>query len=192
MAAWQNIRQVVGLLATALLGGMMCISSSLAAELGVPSLSAPMQNEKFFDPERVSLTPPAASSPTLFEPQLFFSRGVREEGAGLLEKHVTDTVHGEAGGKLNLLGDVSVSAVAKLPLYTHDKVSSGMTSDVSENREFLQNTGRLSWRSEVGIPLGDKVNLNFFYDSSTMGKMDRPGVDEKEDKFGTRIIFRFK
>jgi hypothetical protein len=31
-----------------------------------------------------------------------------------------------------------------------------------------------------------------FYDNSTIGRVDRPGIEEREEKFGTRFIFKFK
>jgi len=111
---------------------------------------------------------------------------------GVGQTHTTHRVLGEAGGKLNIIGDLSLITVAKIPVYTHESTGSTNTPSGLTNNDFLKNTGRLSWRSELGVPLGEGVNINLFYDNSTVGKIDRPGVDEREEKFGTRLIFRFK
>jgi hypothetical protein len=103
-------------------------------------------------------------------------------------------IHGEAGGKVNLLDNVSLTAVAKIPLYTHE-TRSGALSPGDEGKvstDLMHKPGSISWRSELGVSLGKGVNLNLFYDQSTFGRVDRPGVDEREEKFGTRFIIHFK
>lgn len=167
-------------------------TAAAAADLGVPQLSEPLQKEKFFDPDRVSITGAAGGSKPVLEPQLSVSHEAREEEMGVGMKQTTHRVHGEAGGKLNIIGDVSITTVARIPIYTHEITGSTRNSNGVTSSELLKNTGRFSWRSELGVPLKEGVNLNFFYDNSTFGRIERPGVDEREEKFGTRFIFKFK
>lgn len=166
--------------------------SAGAADLGAPSLSEPLQKERFFDAERLSVNSPSGSAKPLLEPQLAVSHDVRENELRGGAKQTTHRVHGEAGGKLNIIGDVSLITVARVPVYAHETTGSTRTADGVTSSELLKSPGRLSWRSELGVPLGVGVNLNFFYDNSTFGKVDRPGVDEREERFGTRFIFKFK
>ena len=167
-------------------------SALYAMDLGAPRLSEPLQQEKFFDPEKFALPGIASTKTQLLEPQLAVSHEAREDETGIAMTHTTHRVHGEAGGKLNLIGDVSLTAVAKIPVYIYGVTGNTNATDGASSSELLKNTGRLSWRSEMGVPLGEGVDLNLFYDRSTIGRIDRPGVDEKEEKFGTKFIFRFK
>jgi hypothetical protein len=167
-------------------------SALYATDLGTPRLSEPLQQEKFFTPERLAVQGNANAKTQLIEPQLGVSHDVREDDAGPGMMHTTHSVHGEAGGKVNLIGDVSLTAVAKIPVYIYGVTGTTGAADGASSSELLKNTGRLSWRSELGVPLGEGVDLNLFYDRSTLGKIDRPGIDEKEEKYGTKFIFRFK
>lgn len=165
-----------------------------AMDLGTPHLTEPLQMERFFDPERLEVQQGETrkSNPPLLEPQLAVSHDAREDDAGRGGKQTTHRVHGEAGGKLNLFGEVTLSAVAKIPVYSYSITDSTNVGSGTSSSEWLKNSGRLSWRSELGVPLREGVDLNLFYDRSTFGKVDRPGVDEREEKFGTKFIFRFK
>jgi len=163
-----------------------------ASDLGVPQLSEPLQKEKFFDPERFSFTDSPDSEKTVVQPHLSVSRDAREDDVGLGLKQTFEKVHGEAGGKLNLLGDISLTTFAKIPVYTKETVGSQKTSDGVSNSELFKNNGKFSWRSELGVPVKKGVDLNFFYDNSTTGRIDKPGVEQREEKFGTRFIFKFE
>lgn len=167
---------------------------ALALDLGTPVLSPPMQQEKFFDTQRLTTGGEGAGTPGSWEPQVGISHAGREDEGGAGLKQTTHRIHGEAGGKLNLLDNVSLTAVAKIPLYTHETRSGEFTS-AEEGRvstELMRKPGNISWRSELGVSLGKGMNLNLFYDQSTFGRVDRPGVDEREEKFGTRFIIQFK
>jgi len=162
------------------------------AEPGEPKISEPLQKENFFAPERFSFTDSSDSEKSVIEPYLSVSHDAREEDVRLGVKQTSERVRGEAGGKLNLLGDISLTTFAKIPVYSKETVGSQQTSDGVSNSELLKNTERLSWRSELGVPVKKGVDLNFFYDNSTVGKIDKPGVEEREEKFGTRFIFKFE
>jgi hypothetical protein len=163
-----------------------------ALDLGTPPLSEPIQKENFFDTKRLLIGEKSISSSPVFEPQLSFSHNSREESVGVGLSQKFHTVRGEAGGKFNLIGDISLTAVTRIPVYTYEITESSIIPDRAASGELLKKTGRLSWRSELGVPIGGGVNLNFFYDSSTTGKMDKPGLEERDDKFGTKFIIKFK
>jgi len=175
---------------------LLCITlfsaTASAADPGGPQLSEPPQKEKFFVPERFSFIDSPDSAKYVVEPHLSVSHDAREGDAGLGVKQTSERVHGEAGGKLNLLGDVSLTTFAKIPVYTKETVENQKTSEGVSNSELFKNKGRLSWRSELGVPVKKGVDLNFFYDNSNVGKIDKPGVEEREEKFGTRFIFKFE
>ncbi|HZV83171.1 MAG TPA: hypothetical protein VFF53_13485 [Geobacteraceae bacterium] len=170
---------------------------SLAVDLGTPVLSEPLQQEKFFDTERLTIKGEAKPVPGALEPHLGLSHDAREDvgSAGSVGvSQTTHKIHGEAGGKLNLLDNVSVTAIAKIPLYTYE-ARFGELSSSSEGKgtaDLMRNPGNLSWRSEMGVSLGSGVDLNLFYDRSTFGRVDKPGVNELDEKVGTRFIIHFK
>ena len=170
----------------------LCGTAVAASDLDGPQLSEPLQKKKFFEPERFLFTGSPDSAKSVVEPHLSVSHDAREENVGLGVKQTSERVHGEAGGKLNLLGDISLTTFAKIPVYTKDTVENQKNSDGVSNSELLKTSGRFSWRSELGVPVKKGVDLNFFYDNSNVGKIDKPGVEEREEKFGTRFIFKFE
>jgi hypothetical protein len=155
-------------------------------------LAEPPQKEKFFEPERFTFTDSAATTRPVIEPHLAVSHDTREDEVGIGVKQTSERFHGEAGGKLNLLGDISLTTFAKVPVYTKETVATQSNSDGGDFSEIMKDTSRFSWRSELGIPVQKGVDLNFFYDNSTFGRVSKPGVEEREEKFGTRFIFQFK
>jgi hypothetical protein len=170
----------------------LAAASASAAEPGVPNLSEPSQKEKFFLPDRFSLTGSTESVKPVLEPHFSVSHDTREDNVSLGLKQTSEKVFGEAGGKLNLLGDISFTSFAKIPVYTKETVGSQKTTDGVSSSGLFPVKGKLSWRSELGVPLKKGVDLNFFYDNSTLGKVDRPGVEDRDEKFGTRFIFKFE
>lgn len=164
----------------------------IAADSVVPNLAEPVQKGTFFEPDRLRYKSDKSSSDQMLEPLFSVSKEAREEGKGVGGQQTTHRLHGEAGGKINLFGDASISAFAKIPVYSYEVSGNNRNIGNSTSGEFLRNNGRLSWRSELGLPIGDGINLNLFYDNSTTGKVDKPGVEEREEKFGTRFIFKFK
>jgi len=174
------------LLSTLVAGGVE------ASDVVTPNLTEPIQKEKFFDQDRYSFTASPDSEKPVVEPHLSVSHDSREKdiGIGVIQK--AERVHGEAGGKLNLLGDISLTSFAKVPVYTKETIESQNNSDGSSSSQLLSPTGQLSWRSELGVPVKKGVDLNFFYDNSAIGKIDKPGIEGREEKFGTRFIFKFE
>lgn len=163
-----------------------------AADPVAPSLGEPVQKGTFFEPDRVRYKSDKPSSEPLMEPLFSVSKEAREEDKGGGAQQTTHRVHGEAGGKINLFGEASISAFAKIPFYSYEVSGNSRNIGNLTTGEFLRNNGRLSWRTEFGLPIGEGINLNLFYDNSAIGKVDKPGVEEREEKFGTRFIIRFK
>jgi hypothetical protein len=163
-----------------------------ALDLGTPPLSEPLQKENFFDTKRLLIGGESASSKPAFEPQLSFSHNSREENVGVGVNQKFHSILGEAGGKINLGNDVSLTTVTRIPVYSYEVTEKSITQDGAATGELFKKPGRLSWRSELGVPIGGGVNLNFFYDNSAVGKTDKPGVEERDEKFGTRFIYKFK
>lgn len=165
---------------------------SQAEPLGLktPQLSAPLQQEKFFDMDRLTAKGGSAD----LESQLGLSYAAREVAGSEVAGQATHRLFGEAGGKVELLKNVSLSAVARLPLYVYEEKSG--EAALSQGRitadAMRKPVSNLSWRSELGMNLGLGVDVNLFYDRSMLGSTDKPGIEEREEKFGTRFIIRFK
>ena len=188
----QTLERLATMTALALL--VIMPHMAFAADIGAPRISAPLQYENFFETSRLTAQPGDSAAPLLLEPQISISHLARENESGRGTTQITHKIHGEAGGKLNLLENLSLTAVAKIPLYTY-QLSSGQTS-ASEGRGATDLTrnpaSNLSWRSELGLNLGKGIDLNLFYDKSKFGRIDRPGVDDQDERFGTRFIIHFK
>lgn len=165
-----------------------------AVDLGTPVLSEPLQTEKFFAPDRLTVKGEARSTSGGWEPQVGISHSAREDDVSSTGKQTIHRIHGEAGGKLNILENLSLTAIARIPLYTHETrfEDSAFPADGKVSSDLLRNTGNLSWRSEVGVNLGAGVDINLFYDQSMFGRDVKPGVDDRDEKFGTRVIIHFK
>jgi len=182
------------LLTACILNLSVGVTDCEAVDLGVPVLSEPLQQEKFFDTDRLTIRRQSSATTGVLEPQVGLSHAAREDDASSAGKQTTQRIHGEAGGKLNLMENLSLTAIARIPLYTRETKSGDRSSSADDRvaSDLLGQTGDLSWRSEVGVKLGTGVDLNLFYDTSTFGRMDKPGVEDREDKFGTRFIIHFK
>jgi hypothetical protein len=192
VAVTRQLSKQFGIIAPLVL--LIAIPSGIfAADLGAPDISAPVQYENFFETTRLTAQPGASTGPRLLNPQVSVSHLSREiDNEGGMSR-ITHKIHGEAGGRLNLLDNLSLTAVARVPLYTY-QLSSGQTS-ASEGRgspDLMHGTSSLSLRSELGLNLGKGIDLNLFYDKSKFGRIDRPGLDDQDERFGTRFIIRFK
>lgn len=182
---------IVGHLCRVILFSAYCAGFAVAEDVASPRLSEPQQKEQFFEPKRFSFIDSSTSADTV-QPHLSVSHDRREDDVGLGALQKSERVHGEVGGKLNLLGDISLTTFAKVPVYKKETIEHERTAADESSSEILKNTGHLSWRSELGVPVKKGVDLNFFYDNSSLGKVDKPGVEEREERFGTRFIFKFK
>jgi len=173
------------------------------AGLETPRLSDALATQKYFDPDRLlstgGLKYEAGPSFTL-EPQVGvgYQKLEMEIGGGFGE--VYHKVHAQAGGRLDLPGMLYLSAAAKLPVYTYETTERSIGGDISFQSPttrydydlFRSPLRNLSWTGEMGIRLGLMTNLNIFYDQTQFGSFQGGSrFDRTEEKFGTRIIFRF-
>lgn len=128
------------------------------------------------------------------KPQIGISHLARESDSGGGASQITHKIHGEAGGRLILMENLSLTAVARLPLYTYQLSSvQSVTSEGRGSTDMLRTpASSFSWRSELGLNLGKGIDLNLFYDKARFGRVDRPGVNDLDERFGTRFIFHFK
>ena len=186
-----------------LLMTVLALTAAHAADLGTPSLTDNISTRKFFDPDRFLTTGGVqykSGQNVTIEPQ--FGLGHRswelEIKSGYDE--VIHKVHAQAGGKIDLFQVMYLSAAAKVPVYTYEftghRIAGTNLSQTDSSRQgydFLRLPGgNLSWTGEMGIRLGKKVDMNLYYDQGTYdfyqggGSLSRP-----EDRFGTRIIFKF-
>ncbi len=173
---------------------MLLPAKTFPQESGSPLFFVPVQTGKFFESSRLTLQPLENSRPSLINPQIGISHLARENENGGGTTVTTHKIHGEAGGKLLLVENLSLTAVARIPLYTY-QLSSGQFA-ASEGRgatDLMQSpVSGLSWRSELGFNLGKGVGFNLFYDKSKFGRIEAPGLDERDERFGTSVIIRFK
>ena len=188
----RRANRIVQYLVSSFLLIFLVAGGGAAFDAVTPNFTEPIQKEKFFGSDRFSFTESPDAVKSVVEPHLSVSHDAREDDVGLGVKQTSERVQGEAGGKLNLLGDISLTTFAKVPVYTKGTVGNQKTSDGVSSSELFKPAGRLSWRSELGVPVKKGVDLKFFYDNSSIGKIDKPGIEEREEKFGTRFIFKFE
>lgn len=175
-----------------------------AAGLVTPKLSDPLAGPRYFTFDRLVTSGGVrfeGGGGVSLEPLLGIGHAARErELAGGYEESI-HKLHAEAGGRLNLSKHYYLSAAAKMPVYTYGasivqqtRPSFLQTETTRHGYDFLQMQGRnLTWTGEIGIHLGRSTDLNIFYDQSLFNSFSagsRP--NESEERFGTRIIFRFK
>ncbi|HEY6837374.1 MAG TPA: hypothetical protein VI389_01395, partial [Geobacteraceae bacterium] len=133
------------------------------------------------------------------EPLMGLGYGERrfEQGSGL--GTMVYKVHAQAGGKLSLLRSFYLSAAAKLPIYSYEKSDTGTAAgppSVSFSHheyDLLRLPGTtIPWTGEVGVHLGLGADLTIYYDQNLQGtSYTGASPARQEERFGTRIIFRF-
>lgn len=134
----------------------------------------------------------------VFEPEVGLRHGVWERELKTGYDEVTHKIHAQAGGRVDLFGLVSLSAAAKVPVYTvasSDRWLAGSYSQPGERRhgyDLFERPDRISWTGEMGVHLGP-ADLNLFYDRNRLEDLAGSGeLSHFEETFGTRLIFRFK
>lgn len=162
-----------------------------------------MAAQKYFDPDRFLSTGGLKYEPGhsfTLEPQVGVGYEKLEAEIGSGYEEVFHKVHAQAGGRLDLPGMFHFSAAAKLPVYTYEMTGLRSGEDNSlqnaagrNNYDLFSNSLKaLSWTGEMGIRLGLGTDLNIFYDQTQFGSFQGISRFERtEEKFGTRIIFRF-
>ena len=180
---------------------LLTTATAFAADLGTPLLTDGLAERRFFDPERL-LTTGGVKYKGLegitIEPQIGVGYTSREQDIkGGLEEAV-HKVHAQAGGKIDLADTLYFSAAAKVPVYTYgltDKSAGLVSPQVTTSRhayDFMRlSPSTLSWTGEMGVHLGLGTDLTVYYDQNLFDSY-QPGTPQPEERFGTRLIFRFK
>lgn len=175
-----------------------------AADLGAPRLSDPISTRRFFDPDRLLTTGGIRYSPEpsfTIEPRFGLGYRAREREFDTGFAEVLHKVHAEAGGRIGLSRGFYLSAAAKLPVYTYEISDRRLTGEFGAHApvsrhdyELFRLPGsNLSWTSEMGIRLGTRADLTIYYDQTLFPAFSGAGgLTQPEERFGTRIIFRFK
>ncbi|KAF0216929.1 MAG: hypothetical protein FD174_3484 [Geobacteraceae bacterium] len=186
-----------------LLMTVLTFTAAYAADLGTPSLTDDISARKYFDPDRLLTTGGVqykSGRDVTIEPQFGFGHAAWEREAKSGYDEVIHKVHAQAGGKIDLFQRFYLSAAAKVPVYTYEfashRIAGTTLSQSGSSRhgyDFLHLPGgNLSWTGEMGVRLGKKVDLNLYYDQSILDVYQGgSGLSRPEDRFGTRIIFRF-
>lgn len=175
-------------------------AAALGADLGTPVLVPELVVRDRLNSGNVlktgiRITP---TSDLVLEPEVGLSHAMREWELTTGYDEITHKIHAQAGGRVDLFGLISLSAAAKLPVYTvasSDRWLAGSYSQPGEFRhgyDILDGPDRLSWTGEMGVHLG-AADLNIFYDKSHFDDLTGSGGFSRFDEtFGTRLIFRFK
>jgi hypothetical protein len=134
------------------------------------------------------------------EPEFGVSHTVHERtlGSGLEDK--THKVHAQAGANIKLSDRFFLGFATKLPVYnygaTEKQSIDGTTTSSSPGRheyEILHlSPNNLTWTGEMGLRLGQFIDLNLYYDQNIIKEPLQPGVKSEEEVIGTKFIFRFK
>ncbi len=172
--------------------------AAYAADLGTPRLSDNLAAQRLFDSDRLLTTGGVkfeASPHFTLEPEVGVGHEKREQELTGYEEMV-HKVHARAGGKLSLSDVLYLSAAAKLPVYTYGLADQGVGGErpLASRQEYdlLRRPGeRLGWSSEAGVRLGGGTELNLFYDQTPFQGGSLSG-QTTEERFGTRLIIRFK
>jgi hypothetical protein len=183
--------------AATLLIFMLCAAPALAASLGTPNLSAPIATDRLFDPDRFLTTGGVkygTASDLSLEPELGVShRSLERDLPGGAEASIHQ-VHAQAGWRLSLADTLYLSAAAKLPVYSFQSSGSYGGQDLGSRQGYdLVRSFRAApnWTGEVGLHLTSRADLTLYYDQGqTPGGL--PGLNQQEERVGTRIIWRFK
>lgn len=189
------------LAAATLIIGVMSAAAVSAADLGAPTLSPPLAGRDYLDTGQLLKAGMRLEGDpdVIIEPHLGLGHAKREWGVRTGFDNVTHSIHARAGGEIQLFRLVSLSASAKLPVYSvesSDPLIAGTASPSGSRRygyEILRPVDKVSWVGEMGLRLGDRLDLSVFYDRNRFDLF--PGAGEnfrQEDRFGTRLIFRFR
>jgi hypothetical protein len=180
---------------------MLAAMPAAAMDLGAPRLSESLAVKKFFDPDRYMLSTAQkyqVLSAYSLQPQLGLGYVAREQESGAGFDQSLHKIQAHAGGKLVLDKQFYFSAAAKLPVYTYGLTDAraglfSTQSPSSVNRYDFAHLSRsnLLWTGEVGVHLGLGADLTIYYDQNAFD-LYQSGRSFSEDKFGTRLIFRFK
>lgn len=172
-----------------------------ALDLGVPKLAESPEVRRFFDPDRHILST-AKKYRVLqgysLQPEVGLGYVSREQDSGVGFGESLHKVQAHAGGRLVLDKQFYFSAAAKLPVYSYGLTDTrlGLFSSQSPSSTYRYDFAHLTrsnllWTGELGVHLGLGADLTIYYDQNAFD-LYQSGRTLSEDRFGTRIIFRFK
>lgn len=185
-----------GLIPVAVLLLIVVAAPLCGADLGAPRLSPPLEQTRFFDPDRFLTTAGLSysSSTVKLEPELGVGyRALERDLPGGFAESIHH-VHAQAGGRVSLPQSVYLSAAAKLPVFSYESTGRSLGPDPFARQAYdighsLRNG--LTWTGELGIHLSTRADLTLYYDQSMIGGT-LPRMNQQEDRIGTRIILHFK
>ncbi len=174
--------------------------TAMAADLGTPGLSDSI--EKSWLTGQDSLVTSGglkygSGTGVSLEPLVGLGYGMRHLEQGVGAESMLYKVHARAGGKVNLL-DAYVSGAAKVPVYSYETGDVGLAGPSSavsrQEYDILKKQGsNLNWTGEVGVHLGLGADLSLYYDQNQIASPSAGGSSTRqEERFGTRILIRFK
>jgi hypothetical protein len=134
------------------------------------------------------------------EPEFGVSHVVHQREIGSGHDDITHKVHAQAGGKLKLSELFYLGFATKLPIYnygaTEGHTPGGSATPSAPGRhdyEILRlSPNNLTWTGEMGLHLGQLLDLNLYYDQNILKGPLQTGVKSDEEVIGTRFILRFK
>lgn len=105
-----------------------------------------------------------------------------------------------AGWRLSLFDALQVSTSAKLPLVSAEQRQgvmagdqrSGATTKIKTAEQPLTSVSGVTWGSDVLLKINNRFNLNLFYDYSKGAAGTPQGQPDKDERFGTRLEYKFK
>jgi hypothetical protein len=134
------------------------------------------------------------------EPEFGVSHVVHQREITSGHDNITHKVHAQAGGKLKLSELFYLGFATKLPIYnygaTEGHTPGGSATPSTPGRhdyEILRlSPNNLTWTGEMGLHLGQLIDLNLYYDQNILKGPLQTGVKSDEEVIGTRFILRFK
>ncbi|WP_243372545.1 hypothetical protein [Geotalea sp. SG265] len=185
----------------AFIAAMLATSPAAALDLGASKLSESLVVRKFFDLDRYLLAVTEkyrVQQDYSLQPQVGLGYVARERESGVGFDQSLHKIQAHAGGRLDLDRRFYFSAAAKLPIYTYGLTdtrlglfSSQMPTAVHRYDFTHLSSSNLLWTGEVGVRLGLGAEMTIYYDQNAFD-FYQSGRSLSEERFGTRIIFRFK
>jgi len=173
-------------------------------DLGAPGLAATPPPEVLGQPSQLVTTVGTGCGPgrdICFAPLIGVDHRKREE-VDVLKVMTIHDVNARAGWRLSLFDTVEMSTAAKLPVLSAEQNQSVMSGDQragTSTRLLTVDPGRtvgsgVTVGSDMRLKLSDSFNFSLFYDYSKgqSGQQGQQGQQGTDERFGTRLEYRFK
>jgi len=141
-----------------------------------------------------------SGSDVIVEPEFGVSHVMHQRDAGSGYEDINHIVHAQAGGRVKLSDFFYLGFATKLPLYNYGKIEGDLpgvaatsSSQGRQEYELLRlSPNDLTVTGEVGFHLGQRLDLNLYYDQNLLKGPTQPGVSSQEEVIGSRFILRFE